>query len=186
MNLQAFLGTLVLNIEAIHTACTVSAKIVDANQEERAVVMTIVVYILALCKSQRGHLMREFVVSVSMTMINIKQTTMINIKQTRMINIKQMTIINSQLVSRCFKPSQPQRITSGLNTNFTLSPSQSLHKSSYHKVMVFQPIYIPRALNTGTCIQQGNLFYSAGLHRNHVLATANAGKNRERFWRKCR
>ena len=25
----------------------------------------------------------------------------------------------------------------------------------------------------GTCIQQGDLFYSAGLHRNHVLATAN-------------
>ena len=34
--------------------------------------------------------------------------------------------------------------------------------------MVFWPIYIPRALNTGTCIQQGDLFYSAGLHRNHV------------------
>ena len=25
----------------------------------------------------------------------------------------------------------------------------------------------------GTCIRQGDLFYSAGLHRNHVLATAN-------------
>ena len=50
----------------------------------------------------------------------------------------------------------------------------------------FLPIYIPRALNTGTCIQQGDLFYSAGLHRNHVLATANTGKNRERFWKKCR
>ena len=43
----------------------------------------------------------------------------------------------SQLVSWCFKPSQPQRITSGLNTNYTLSPSQSFHKSSNHKVMVF-------------------------------------------------
>ena len=56
--------------------------------------MAIVVYILALCKSHRGHLMREVVVSVSMTMINIKQTTMINIKQTTMINIKQTTMIN--------------------------------------------------------------------------------------------
>ena len=36
----------------------------------------------------------------------------------------------------------------------------------------------------GTCIQQGDLFYSAGLHRKHVLATANKGKNRERFWKK--
>ena len=44
--------------------------------------------------------------------------------------------------------------------------------------MFSEPIYIPRALNTGTCIQQGDLFYSAGLHRNHVLATANTGEIR--------
>ena len=43
----------------------------------------------------------------------------------------------------------------------------------------FVPNYIPRALNTGTCIQQGDLFYSAGLHRNHVLATANREKSGE-------
>ena len=43
------------------------------------------------------------------------------------------------------------------------------------------PLYIPRALNTGTCIQQGDLFYSAGLHRNHVLATANTGEIRRGF-----
>ena len=42
--------------------------------------------------------------------------------------------------------------------------------------MFLDPIYIPRAVNTGTCIQQGNLFYSAGLHRNQVLATANTGE----------
>ena len=30
---------------------------------------------------------------------------------------------------------------------------------------VLKPIYIPRALNTGTCIEQGDLFHSAGLHR---------------------
>ena len=41
------------------------------------------------------------------------------------------------------------------------------------EVMVFEPIYIPRELNTGAYIRQGDLFYSAGLHRNHVLATAN-------------
>ena len=28
----------------------------------------------------------------------------------------------------------------------------------------------------GICIRQGDLFYSAGLHRNHVLAKANTGK----------
>ena len=42
--------------------------------------------------------------------------------------------------------------------------------------MFFELIYIPRALNTATCIRQGDLFYSAGLHRNQVLATANTGK----------
>ena len=42
--------------------------------------------------------------------------------------------------------------------------------------MCFEPIYIPRALNTGTCIRQGDLFCSVGLHRNHVLVTANTGK----------
>ena len=44
------------------------------------------------------------------------------------------------------------------------------------EVMVFEPIYSPRELNTGACIRQGDLFYSAGLHRNHVLATANTEK----------
>ena len=32
-----------------------------------------------------------------------------------------------------------------------------------------------------TCIQQGDLFYSSGLHRNHVLATANTGEIRRHF-----
>ena len=42
--------------------------------------------------------------------------------------------------------------------------------------MFFEPIYIPPALNTGTCIRHGGLFYSAGLYRNHMLATANTGE----------
>ena len=33
----------------------------------------------------------------------------------------------------------------------------------------------------GTCIRQGDLFYSVGLHRNHVLATANTRKIRRGF-----
>ena len=41
--------------------------------------------------------------------------------------------------------------------------------------MFLKPIYIPRELNTETCIRQGDLFYSASLHRNRVLATANTG-----------
>ena len=42
--------------------------------------------------------------------------------------------------------------------------------------MFLGPIYTPRALNTETCVRQGDLLYSAGLQRNHVLATANTGK----------
>ena len=42
--------------------------------------------------------------------------------------------------------------------------------------MFFELIYISRALSTGTCLWQGDLFYSAGLHRNHVQATANTGE----------
>ena len=42
--------------------------------------------------------------------------------------------------------------------------------------MFFEPIYIPWAFNTVTCLRQRDLFYSAGLHTNRVLATANTRK----------
>ena len=45
--------------------------------------------------------------------------------------------------------------------------------------MFFEPIYIAQELNTGTYLPQGDLFHSADLHRNHVLATANTGKIRK-------
>ena len=37
------------------------------------------------------------------------------------------------------------------------------HRTTSHDFL--GPIYIPRALNTGTCIRLGDLLYSAGLHR---------------------
>ena len=37
------------------------------------------------------------------------------------------------------------------------------------QVMFSEPIYIPWALNAGTCIQQADLSYSAGLHRNENI-----------------
>ena len=55
--------------------------------------------------------------------------------------------ISSYLASWCFEPSPPQRITSGLNTNFTLSPSYSFHKSSYHKSCFFS-LFIFRGHST--------------------------------------
>ena len=42
--------------------------------------------------------------------------------------------------------------------------------------MFFETIYIPRALNTGTCLRQEDQFYSVSLDRNHMLTTANTGK----------
>ena len=43
--------------------------------------------------------------------------------------------------------------------------------------MFFEPIYIPRALNTGTCIQQGDLILFCGLTQKPVLAAANTGNS---------
>ena len=40
---------------------------------------------------------------------------------------------------------------------------------------VLGPIYIPRALNTGTCIQQGHIFYFAGLKQGKL--GSGFGKN---------
>ena len=41
----------------------------------------------------------------------------------------------------------------------------SEHKTRKKQKHVLEPIYIPRALSTGTCIRQGDLFYFASLHR---------------------
>ena len=87
----------------------------------------------------------------------------------------------SELVGWCFKSSQPQRITSGLNTNFTLSPSHSFYKSSYHKSCLFFLAYL---YSTGTL--HGNLhpagrpFLFCGLTQDSVLATANTGRKKNK------
>ena len=49
--------------------------------------------------------------------------------------------------------------------------------------MFFEPVYIPWALNMGTCIQQGDLFYSAGLHRTGASHSQHRKNNLERFWK---
>ena len=45
--------------------------------------------------------------------------------------------VSDLLVSCCFEPSHPQRIISGLKTNFNLSPNYLFHKSLYRKSFVF-------------------------------------------------
>ena len=65
------------------------------------------------------------------------------------------TLVVSHLVSWCLKPSHPQRITSELNTNFTLSQSYSLHKSFYHKSwFLILSLGSPRALHEEEPISQ--------------------------------
>ena len=50
-------------------------------------------------------------------------------------------------------------------------------------IMFFWPIYILWALNTGTCIQQCDLFYSEGLHKNEKI-WRGFGKNAGEWTRK--
>ena len=50
---------------------------------------------------------------------------------------KRVRVLVCLFDSWSFEPSQPQRITSGLNTNFTLSPSYLFHKSSYTSHVFF-------------------------------------------------
>ena len=47
--------------------------------------------------------------------------------------------------------------------------------------MFFEPIYILRALNTGTCIRQGDTILFCGPTQEPVLATANTGEIRRGF-----
>ena len=48
--------------------------------------------------------------------------------------------------------------------------------------MFSEPIYIPRALNTENLQPAGWPILFCGPTQELVLATANTGKNRERFW----
>ena len=77
---------------------------------------------------------------------------------------------------------QPHRITSGLNTNFTLSPSYSFHKSSYHMSCFWAYLY-----SAGT--QHGNLHRAGwpvlfcGPTQEPCVSHSQHRKNRERFWK---
>ena len=57
--------------------------------------------------------------------------------------------VQSQLVRWCYEPSQPKRITSGLKTNFNLSPAYSFQKSLFHKSLLLksQLKFSPRKAN---------------------------------------
>ena len=113
------------------------------------------------------------------------------------------------LVSWCFEPSQPQRITSGLKTNYL--HVKSLHESLLHRSLFFfflkpQLNFCPQFRNAHpekliTCFgaylyslgtQHGNLHPArrpillCGPTQEPVLATDSTRKTRERFGKKCR
>ena len=79
-----------------------------------------------------------------------------------------------ELVSWCFEPSQPQRITSGLNTNFTLSPSYSFPESPYHKSRFFFSLFTFRGHSTREPASSKVTFSNLRVYTG----------NRERFWEK--
>ena len=56
--------------------------------------------------------------------------------------------LENGLVSWYFEPSWPQRIISGLKTNFSLSPSYSARKSSSHKFFQIYKVSPDTNLNT--------------------------------------
>ena len=113
-------------------------------------------------------------------------------KQTQVKTCFVQWVVWSEWVSWCFESCQPQRIISGLKTNFSLSPSYSFHKSLYHKSVFSQttaPIlstiserkttktntYLGAYLYSAStqhgnlnqlCVTTSRMTYSAGLHRN--------------------
>ena len=137
--------------------------------------------------------------SYSAAKFALKRNTSHPIRSTSLVSL----FMSCVLVSWCFEPSQPWRISWGLKTNFSVSNSrlfisrviipkvsfaqtttQTLFTISEYKPRktitqyVWEPIFIPLAFDPGTRVEQGDLFYSAGLQLT--------GKTtRERLWKEC-
>ena len=80
-------------------------------------------------------------------------------------------------VSWCLQPSQPQRITSGLNTTL----SHSFHKSCFW-AYIFYPTGTPhRNLHPA-----GWPILFCGPTQEPRASNSQHRRNRERFWKKCR
>ena len=93
--------------------------------------------------------------------------------------------IHVRLVRWCFQPSQPQRITSGLNTNFTLSSSYSFHKSSYHKSCFCLLAYF-RGHSTREPASSRVTYFILGAYTGTGVSHSQQETLLERFWKKFR
>ena len=91
----------------------------------------------------------------------------------------------SQLVSWCFEPSQPQRITSGLNTNFTLSLSYLFHKSSYHKSIFFS-LFIFHRHSTQEPASSRVTYFILRAYTGTGVSRSQRRKKSGEVWKKCR
>ena len=87
-------------------------------------------------------------------------------------------------VSWYFEPSQPQRITSGLNTNFTLSPSYSFHRSSYYKSCFVLAYLYSADTQHGNLPPAGWPVLFCGPTQEPCVRHSQHRKSRERFWKK--
>ena len=76
--------------------------------------------------------------------------------------------------------------TSGLNTNFTLSPSYSFHKSSYRKSWLFLAYLYSAGTQHGNLHPAGWPILFCGPTQKPCVSHSKHRKNRERFWKKCR
>ena len=105
-------------------------------------------------------------------------------KQTRLPShvVFLLQCIISQLVSWCFEPSQPRRITSGLNTNFTLSPNYSFRNSSYHKLS-FLSQWIFRGHSTREPACSRLTYFILRAYTGTGVSHSQHRRNRERFWK---
>ena len=73
-----------------------------------------------------------------------------------------------KLIRWCFEPSRPQKITSGLKTNFGLSPSYWFHKSLYHTSLFLKlqlKLYPP--FRNANPEEQQHIFYSLFIFCGH-------------------
>ena len=89
----------------------------------------------------------------------------------------------SLLVSWCFEPSQPQRITPGLNTNFILIPSYSFRKSQYQKSCFFKAYFYSAATQHGNLHPAGGPILFCGPTQEPCVSHSQHRKNLERFWK---
>ena len=92
--------------------------------------------------------------------------------------------ILTYLVSWCFEPSQPQRITSGLNSDFTLSPSYSFQKSSYYK-SCFLSLFIFRGQSAREHASSRVTYFILRAY-TECVSHINTGEIGRGFGKKCR